>query len=97
LAITLNKPFIEKHHLLPPPSQTTPLSLCGIGGGSEAQAGTIAGLLIQDIEINKPPAIFSQATGGVLLSTEYDGNIGNAIFRHFKVIFDYSNRQMILE
>jgi len=97
LAVTLNAAFIEKNNLLPPSDQTTPFSICGIGGTSKAQMGTLPGLFIQNIYIDKPRTLFSQATGGVLSSAEFDGLIGNAIFRHFKVIFDYSNKQMILE
>ncbi len=97
LAVTLNTAFIEKNKLLPPSDQTTPFSICGLGGTSKAQMGTLPGVFIQNIYIDKPRTLFSQATRGVLSSTEFDGLIGNAIFRHFKVIFDYSNKQMILE
>ena len=97
LAVTLNTAFIEKNNLLPPSDQTTPFSICGLGGTSKARMGTLPGVFIQNIYIDKPRTLFSQATGGVLSSTEFDGLIGNAIFRHFKVIFDYSNKQMILE
>ena len=97
LAVALNTAFIEKNNLLPPPDQTTPFSICGLGGTSKAQMGTLPAIFIENIFIDKPRTMFSQATGGVLSSTEFDGLIGNAIFRHFKVIFDYSNKQMILE
>jgi hypothetical protein len=97
LAVTLNTAFIEKNNLLPPSDQTTPFSICGLGGTSKAQMGTLPGVFIQNIYIDKPRTLFSQATGGVLSSTKFDGLIGNAIFRHFKVIFDYSKKQMILE
>ena len=97
LAVTLNTAFIEKNNLLPPPDQTIPFNICGLGGTSKAQMGTLPGVFIQNIYIDSPRTLFSQATGGVLSSTEFDGLIGNAIFRHFKIIFDYSNKQMILE
>jgi len=97
MALTLNTGFIERNNLLPPSDQTTPFSVCGLGGTSRAQMGTLPGIFIHNIYIDKPRTLFSQATGGVLSSTEFDGLIGNAIFRHFKVIFDYSNKQMILE
>lgn len=97
LAIIFNTPFIEKYNLLPPSSQTTPFSVCGLGGNSNVQISTIRNLFIQDVGIGQLPAIFSQATGGVLSSTEFDGHIGNAVLRHFNVIFDYSNKRMILD
>jgi hypothetical protein len=97
LAVTLNTAFVEKNNLLPPADQTVPFSICGLGGTSKARMGILPGVFIQNIYIDKPRTVFSQATGGVLSSTEFDGLIGNAIFRHFKVIFDYSKKQMILE
>ena len=97
LAVTLNSTFVEKNNLLPPSDQTTPFSICGLGGTSKAQMGIVPGLFMQDIYVDKPRTLFSQAAAGVLSSNEFDGLIGNAIFRHFKVIFDYSNKQMILE
>jgi len=97
LAVTLNTAFIEKNNLLPPSDQITPFSICGLGGTSKAQMGTLPGVFIQNIYIDKPRTLFSQATRGVLSSTEFDGLMGNAIFRHFKVIFDYSKKQMIFE
>lgn len=97
LAITLNTPFIRMHNLLPPSSQTKTLSVCGLGGSSHAQIGTVQKLSLKEISLNQLPALFSQATGGVLTSTEFDGHIGNAVLRQFNVIFDYYNKRMILE
>ncbi len=97
LAILFTTSFIKRYNLLPAPSQTKPVSLCGLGGSSQAQIGTIGKLSMQDVSVNQLPAVFSQATGGVLASSEFDGHIGNAVLRHFNVIFDYSRSRMILE
>ena len=97
LAVALNSAFIEKNNLLPPPAETTPFRICGLGGTSKAQIGILPGLFIQNIYIDNARTLYSQANSGVLSSTNFDGIIGNAIFRHFKVIFDYSHKQMILE
>ncbi len=45
----------------------------------------------------KPIAIFFQDKQGIVASPEFDGVIGNEILRRFKVMFDYSRQQMILE
>ncbi len=42
-------------------------------------------------------ARFFRGTRGDSASAAYDGLIGGEIFRRFKVVFDYSRRQMILE
>jgi C-terminal processing protease CtpA/Prc len=47
--------------------------------------------------IHNPVAIFFQDKQGVMASPEFDGVIGAEILRRFKVVFDYSRQQMILE
>jgi hypothetical protein len=96
-ALVLTSPFVEQHELLPPPSQTTPFSICGIGGDSQTQIGTLAETRLGKLKIENPVTMFSQATNGVLSSPDFSGHIGNAILRRFKVVFDYSRRVMILD
>lgn len=95
--LILNPHFTEENKLLPPSGQTTPLAICGIGGYSQARSGYLNMLQIQTVSLKKPRAIFSMASGGVLTHSDFDGNIGNAILRNYKVVFDYSRKQMILE
>ena len=97
LALILNKPFIDANNLLPPPEQTKPTEVCGIGGKSITQVGTIKNLQLKNFNFENPVTLFSQATGGVLVRTDFDGIIGNAILRSFRIIFDYSRNRMILE
>ncbi len=96
-ALTLNRPFVEKSGLLPPDEQTTPFEMCGIGGTSKSRLGTLESLRLVSTDIKTPVTIFSQAADGNLSRTDYDGLIGNAVLRHFKVVFDYSRSRMILE
>ena len=97
LALVLNKPFIEANNLLPPPEQTKAMEVCGIGGKSQTQVGTVETLRLKNFNLDKPITLFSQANNGVLVRSDFDGIIGNAILRRFRVIFDYSRGQMILE
>jgi hypothetical protein len=97
VALVLTSPFVEQHELLPPPNQTTPFSICGIGGDSQTQIGTLTEILLGKLKIENPMTMFSQATNGVLSSPDFSGHIGNAILRRFKVVFDYSRRVMILD
>jgi hypothetical protein len=95
--LLLHRPFVEKNGLMPPDEKTKPFEMCGIGGYSSARIGPLPSLRFGAAEIKEPVTLFSQAKGGNLLSTEYDGVIGNAIWRHFTVVFDYSRSRMYLE
>lgn len=96
-ALILNKPFIDLNKLLPPPEQTERIEVCGVGGKTVTQIGTIENLKLKTFNLDNPVTLFSQATAGVLTRQDFDGIIGNAILRRFRVIFDYSRGQMILE
>jgi len=96
-ALQLHRPFVEKNGLLPPDNETTPFEMCGIGGGSMARIGKLESLRLGSLEVKSPVTLFSQARDGNLIRTDYDGLIGNAILRRFKVVFDYSRRVMILD
>jgi hypothetical protein len=97
VALLLNSPFVAQNKLLPPPDQTTPFSICGIGGESQTQIGNLAEIRLGTIKLESPVTMFSQAANGVLATADLSGTIGNAILRRFKVVFDYSRRVMILD
>lgn len=96
-ALLLHRPFVEKNGLLPPDSESTPFEICGIGGGSMARMGKLESLRLGSLDVKSPVTLFSQAKYGNLISTDYDGLIGNAILRRFNVVFDHSRGRMILE
>lgn len=97
-ALILNKPFVERNNLLTAAQKANVVSLGGIVGSSRAAAGTVEALQIgRSSSIKNVNTYFSLATGGMLASEEFDGNIGNDFLRHFIVTFDYSRRSMILE
>ncbi len=96
-ALVLNSPFVAQNKLLPPLNQTTPFSVCGIGGDSQTQVGSLAEMRLGNIRLDSPITVFSQATNGTLANPDLSGSIGNAILRRFKVVFDYSRRVMILD
>lgn len=96
-ALILNRPFVEKSGLLPPDEQTTPFELCGIGGTSKTRIGTLESLRLGSADVKAPVTLFSQAAEGNLSREDFDGMIGNALLRRFKVVFDYSRSRMFLE
>jgi len=96
-ALLLHRPFVEKNGLLPPDDESTPFEVCGIGGGSMTRMGKLGSLRLGSHDVKSPVTLFAQARDGNLISTEYDGLIGNAILRRFRVVFDHSRSRMILE
>ncbi len=98
-AVSFNTPFVDANKLLQSAGQTIQVPL---GGGamvreSKQSIGRVPNIQFGRFTFKKPVAIFFQDKQGVVANSEFDGFIGGEIFRRFKVIFDYSRRQMILE
>lgn len=94
-AVSLLKPFMNEHNLLPSTEGMTSLPACGLGGHEKEKSwiGTLEALQLGEFKIAAPVTEFRLADP----NTDADGVIGGAVFRRFKVIFDYSRRRMILE
>lgn len=98
-AVSFNTPFVDAHKLLQSAGQTIQVPL---GGGamvreSKQLIGRVPNVQIGRFTLKNPVAIYFQDKQGVVASPEFDGVVGAEILRRFKVIFDYSRRQMILE
>lgn len=98
-AISFNTPFGETYKLLHFAQKTIQAPL---GGGSMVReskqpVGRVPNVQLGRFTFKNPIAIFFQDKKGVIASPEFDGVIGGEILRRFKVIFDYSRQQMILE
>ena len=95
LAVSLLKPFMDQHNLLPATEGMTSLPVCGLGGHAKQKSwiGTLEALQIGELKVAGPVTEFRMSDP----TTDADGFIGGAVFRRFKVIFDYSRRRMILE
>lgn len=97
VGVVLNSPFVVENNLLPPANQSIPFPICGIGGESQTQLGKIGAIHLGKMKVENPVTMFSQARNGELAKTDYNGQVGNATLRRFKVVFDYSRKVMILE
>jgi membrane-associated protease RseP (regulator of RpoE activity) len=64
---------------------------------SRQAIGRVPTVQIGRFTFKKTVAVFFQDKQGVVSLSEFDGIIGAEIWRRFKVIFDYSRGQMILE
>jgi hypothetical protein len=96
-ALVLNSPFIKTNNLIPVTQPAIPFTGCGIGGDTRMLISTVGGLRLGSLNIVNPVTMFSQSVNGVLASSDFDGLIGSGILRHYKLVFDYSRRRMILE
>jgi hypothetical protein len=92
--LCLGHDFVETHKLNEAPSGRTG-SRSGVGGSVDTQHGVLPQFQIGKLTLDQLPANFfaegSPAGEGLA------GHIGTGTLRHFKVIFDYSRKRMILE
>lgn len=93
----INSPFVEKHKLVEAIQKTINGSGVGAGGEQKQLVGRVKAAQLGKLLIASP-------TIGLLRDIEEEGAndgaegiIGGEIFRRFKVILDYSRKQMILE
>jgi len=97
-ALSLAKPFTEANRLLESVPKTIQAPFgAGVGGETKQLIGRVKSLQLGRFIIENSVAGFSQDVKGALASPDYAGLIGGEILRRFKVIFDYSHQQMILE
>ena len=72
-------------------------SLSALGGDIKVHVGRPFALKLGTHTISQPILYLSQNNSGALASADYDGVIGAEVLKRFRVIFDYSRRQLILE
>lgn len=95
LPVTLLPSFIERHKLrdsLPP---THTVYGRGVGGEVPLPVGRAESVRIGGFTLAQPVAAFPSA--GTFGGEGIAGNIGTAVLRRFKVVFDYSRRRVHLE
>jgi hypothetical protein len=97
-AVRLFRTFTEKHGLIAADNKNVlPSFGYGLGGEYKEVAGRVQTLQIGRLKIYEPVTSFSQASSGATVGGGSAGTIGGEILRRFKVILDYSRKQMILE
>jgi predicted metalloprotease with PDZ domain len=72
-------------------------SSVGLGGDTTTVIGRLDSLKLGRFILERPIVDFAKDRNGALARTDIDGIIGGEVFRRFKVIFDYSRMQIILE
>lgn len=93
--LMLAKSFVEEHKILEAAGQTFQARGGGVGGEIQMAIGRVKSLQLGRFVINDPITAFIKT--GEIAEPGKAGNIGAKALRRFRVIFDYSRKQMILE
>lgn len=97
-AIDLTTPFVDKHKFLTSGGPFFQGFVVGVGGVSKQSFGRLNQLRLGTISLEKPLAAFWQDRSGAMSGLlNADGIIGAEFLRRYTVIWDYSNKRMILE
>jgi predicted aspartyl protease len=90
--LCIGKHFVEEHQLTASGRET---QRQGVGGGTSTRSGSLPKLRLGKVDIANPLASFFLE--GSPVDAPLAGHIGSEILRKYRVIFDYSRKQMILE
>ena len=93
--LLLARDFVEEHKLLDFVGPTLKARGGGVGGEVQMAIGRVKHLQVGRFVVDNPITAFVKV--GEIAEAGKAGNIGGRFLRRFKVIFDYSRRQMILE
>ena len=96
-SIYLNAPFVREHGLASASPQVGSKGTSSNYIDSLSVNGRADKLMLGPFVIDDVPAGFSLGDTGFVASPDYAGLLGNAILNRFRVIFDYSHKQLILE
>lgn len=96
-AFIFNHPFVKKHGLVAAMTDIKESSGRGAGGEQQIVVGRAKAARLGRFVFTNPTVGLVRDPERDGATKEGDGVIGGEIFRRFKVIIDYSRRQMILE
>lgn len=92
--VCLSHDFVQENRLLNEEATRTGGKF-GVGGGAKTRSGHLPELQLGAMKIESPQTDFF--VEGSPVDPGLAGHIGVGVLRHFKVIFDYSRKQLILE
>ena len=85
----------QKNNLLQAAGRVQDGERTGVGGDAETKVGSVPQVKLGRLTVDKPEVNFFLK--GSPVDRHLAGHIGVEVLRHFKIIFDYSRRQIILE
>jgi len=96
-ALMLYRPFVMAHPILEPAGASDPNTRQGFGHSTRSVRARVESLAFGDFSFRNVVADFPLGEEGTQGDKDVAGLIGNEILRRFKIIFDYSRKEMILE
>ena len=96
-SLLLNSHFVRRHRLLTALTKSIGTRAGGVGGTGTSTVGRIAGVRFGRTKVAEPIVQLYTGTKGDNASAEYDGIVGGAIFRRFKMTVDMPGRRLFLE
>jgi len=93
--VCIGHEFVAANHLLDDGNAGQSDTRRGVGGGAEIRTGTLAELRMGKLVVKEPSANFFLE--GSPAGDGQAGHIGLGVLERYKIIFDYSRRQLILE
>jgi hypothetical protein len=96
--LILHSPFVVEQHLIGPEVKTIrSIGAAGAGGRTTGQIGRVESLRIGSFTLKDVLTTFSEDQAGAMANAALAGNIGARIANRFRLILDYSRRQITLE
>jgi predicted aspartyl protease len=95
-ALTLTSPFVRRHQLTPRLQGHEMNLAVGVNGTVVSPVVVLPSLAFGAALIAMPKAALSQATAGLVASTDFDGIIGAELLRQFNITIDYPRRLLTL-
>lgn len=96
-AVTLYHPFVKAHPGLDPPAAAEQGTRQGLDTSAQSSTARVERFTVGDFSFSNVVTDFMAGEGGAGGNRYVAGLIGNEIFSRFKIIFDYSRQEMILE
>jgi Aspartyl protease len=96
-ALMLYRPFVMAHPILEPAGASDPNTRQGMGHSTRSVRARVESVAFGDFSFRNVVADFPLGEEGTQGNKDVAGLIGNEILRRFKIIFDYSRKEMILE
>lgn len=95
---TLNAPFVDSSGAIQAVGKTLKRPIYGAGSSNAySLVGRIAGLKLGPYLLTDPVVALSRAKQGVLGSDDFEGILGNDLFKHFTMTIDFQDKLLVLE
>lgn len=92
--LCLGSHYVKQHNLVER-SEGRADQKFGVGGSTETHNGSVPALRLGGLKIEKPQTDFFLE--GSPVDEPFAGHLGMGVFKNYRVIFDYSRKQMIIE